>query len=158
MTITHWWPTLYEYPLGHLDPWKPRVEQEDAAWPEHTPAGGVYVFDGATSDVVHNIVLACALDPTTTTVSQLDELDPRVVCLQCAPRGQLYGWTMKWKRAVSHPFHFVSFCSLLYQSKAAPLAQNAQWQRYRVLLEDASEGRETRIRQRQGDSYHDDPL
>ncbi|EPQ54501.1 hypothetical protein GLOTRDRAFT_139079 [Gloeophyllum trabeum ATCC 11539] len=41
------------------------------------------VFDEKASKVVVNILVACGMDPRTTTVAELDKEDPRLVCLKC---------------------------------------------------------------------------
>ncbi|KZP10106.1 hypothetical protein FIBSPDRAFT_899988 [Athelia psychrophila] len=41
-------------------------------------------FDGQAAQIVINILQACELDWKTTTVSEMDRLDPRLVCLKCS--------------------------------------------------------------------------
>ncbi|KAJ7589026.1 hypothetical protein C8J56DRAFT_1163994 [Mycena floridula] len=63
-------------------------------------------FDSKASVVVKNILDGCGLDYRTTTVEELDKLDPRLVCLKCSFGAKIDGdrmhsvWT--WRKAVQH--------------------------------------------------------
>ncbi|KAH6903613.1 hypothetical protein BKA70DRAFT_1300413 [Coprinopsis sp. MPI-PUGE-AT-0042] len=63
-------------------------------------------FDWKASVVVNHILLACGLDWKETTTKQLDELDPRVVCLKCnfgqRCDGERRCSVMSWRYAVRH--------------------------------------------------------
>ncbi|GLB43697.1 hypothetical protein LshimejAT787_1402090 [Lyophyllum shimeji] len=58
------------------------------------------------SRVVEKILEACRLDPRTTTVKNMDELDPRLICLKCTFGAKADGerrcsvWS--WRNAVNH--------------------------------------------------------
>lgn len=73
------------------------------------PSCDWFKFDEKGSAIVRDVVQACGMDPEYTTVRDMDEMDPRVVCLACAPDDNeggtpAYGPTMIWRRAVSARF------------------------------------------------------
>ncbi|RDB24429.1 hypothetical protein Hypma_008472 [Hypsizygus marmoreus] len=62
--------------------------------------------DEKASRVVKTIVEACGQDPRTTTVTAMDQLDPRLVCLKCTfgakPDGERLCSVWTWRNAVNH--------------------------------------------------------
>lgn len=64
------------------------------------------VFDDKASQLVSKIVRACGMDPSTTTVNELDNRDPRVVCLKCTYGHRCDGErsveVRSWRVAVRH--------------------------------------------------------
>lgn len=78
-----------QYPFKHIPEYQ---------WPD-----GWFEFDVMTSAVISRILGACGMDSASTTLEELEKLDPRIVCLTCAEKtkpGSIYGPTMTWKRAV----------------------------------------------------------
>lgn len=65
-------------------------------------------FDCKASVAVNHVLLACGLDWEKTTTKELDELDPRVVCLKCnfgqRCDGERRCSVMSWRYAVCCPF------------------------------------------------------
>jgi hypothetical protein len=67
---------------------------------------------GNLSDIIRNIIVTFGLDPYTTTEDELDHLDPRILCLECAPtlskNDKPCRLAMPWRCCVSH----VLYCCL----------------------------------------------
>ena len=58
-------------------------------------------FSAAASRVVRSIILACGWNPETMTVVQMDELDPRLFCLECKDRDRFESVKVfTWRRMV----------------------------------------------------------
>ncbi|TFK76192.1 hypothetical protein BDN72DRAFT_891283 [Pluteus cervinus] len=57
-------------------------------------------FDEEASIAAHAIITAVNKDPRTTTPQEMDDLDPRIECIQCTtPRSKL---AMRWRTAILH--------------------------------------------------------
>lgn len=113
-TVGHFFPRLLDY-----FPVRTKAEATVQATPHQQeldwPHKDWYTFDSITSSVVRQILIACGANPSNTTREQLDEMDPRVVCMTCAAAKSppsIYGPTMSWKRAVRPACVLQIFCTL----------------------------------------------
>ncbi|TFK52553.1 hypothetical protein OE88DRAFT_1419649 [Heliocybe sulcata] len=63
-------------------------------------------LDVKASKIVANIVMACGMDPRTTTVEEMDKMDARVVCLKCTYGNKCDGehriQVRTWRNMVAH--------------------------------------------------------
>jgi len=97
------WVFGLHYPdLGFYDLGRPSAEDDFYDHPSPWPSEEWWEFDAFGSQLIHQILIACRLDPATTTISDLETLDPRVVCKTCSPPESDYGPTMTWRRALLH--------------------------------------------------------
>jgi hypothetical protein len=93
------------YPeLGLHTRGRPSAEDDFYDHPSPWPSEKWWTFDAFGSQLIRQILIACQLDPATTTISDLKALDPRIVCKTCSPPGSDYGPTMTWRRAVCTSF------------------------------------------------------
>ncbi|KAF8529890.1 hypothetical protein JB92DRAFT_626746 [Gautieria morchelliformis] len=63
-------------------------------------------FWESVSDIIRNIIVTLGLDPHTTTEDELDHLDPRILCLECAPtlskNDKPCRLAMSWRCCIDH--------------------------------------------------------
>ncbi|KAJ7024421.1 hypothetical protein C8F04DRAFT_162777 [Mycena alexandri] len=88
-------------------------------------------FNEKASKVVKRILFACGLDHQVTTTREMDELDPRFICLKCSYGAKCDGQrprkVMSWRHAVQH-------CMLVHWGDAS-----VTWER--ITEESAAEAR-----------------
>jgi hypothetical protein len=105
------YPDLGFYTLG-----RPSAEDDFYDHPSPWPSEEWWEFDAFGSQLIRHILIACRLDPATTTITDLEALDPRVVCKTCSPPESDHGPTMTWRRAVCISFIYSAISRVLLTS------------------------------------------
>jgi len=93
----------FYYPeLGIHTPGRPSNPTDYFSTSLFWPSEYWWKFDEVSSQVIHQILIACQMDPSTTTVDELNDLNPQVVCETCSPTIFDVECLMTWKRALLH--------------------------------------------------------
>ncbi|KDQ62846.1 hypothetical protein JAAARDRAFT_202398 [Jaapia argillacea MUCL 33604] len=113
-----WYPQILHHRCTTLEtiPWYEREEEPDlstklgdgfaSAFKRKPWSSEKLIFDEKASRVVWKILMACGLNPYQTTAVQLDDLDPRIVCLKCTHGhtcdGERRVQVRTWRKTVAH--------------------------------------------------------
>ena len=93
-------------------------------------------FWESVSDIIRDIILTLGLDPHSTTDNDLDNLDPRILCIKCAPtlskNGKKCRLARSWRACVSRGLSYYFVIKYLFQVDHFLLdhtnATELQWQ------------------------------